>query len=148
MPETMPMAVFRDPRYSVLYRLYKNLENPFSSLDVSSFYQFQWKRTDKLYEMWGFLRFIKALMAKGWELEDGVEVLKEEGKYRLASLESGTEIRLKRENAEIRLVYDGIVPGNSADTSRDKAPSTPTTPTGSRTLGWTTTKKASTTAPS
>ena len=81
MPETMPMAVFRDPRYSVLYRLYKNLENPFSSLDVSSFYQFQWKRTDKLYEMWGFLRFIKALMAKGWELEDGVEVLKEEGKY-------------------------------------------------------------------
>lgn len=122
MPETMPMAVFRDTRYSVLYRLYKNLENPFSSLDVSSFYQFQWKRTDKLYEMWGFLRFIKALMAKGWELEDGVEVLKEEGKYRLASLESGTEIRLKRENAEIRLVYDGIVPGNSADTSRDKAP--------------------------
>lgn len=122
MPETMPMAVFRDPRYSVLYRLYKNLENPFSSLDVSFFYQFQWKRTDKLYEMWGFLRFIKALMAKGWELEDGVEVLKEEGKYRLASLESGTEIRLKRENAEIRLVYDGIVPGNSADTSRDKAP--------------------------
>lgn len=122
MSETMPMAVFRDPRYSVLYRLYKNLENPFSSLDVSSFYQFQWKRTDKLYEMWGFLRFIKALMAKGWELEDGVEVLKEEGKYRLASLESGTEIRLKRENAEIRLVYDGIVPGNSADTSRDKAP--------------------------
>ena len=122
MPETMPMAVFRAPRYSVLYRLYKNLENPFSSLDVSSFYQFQWKRTDKLYEMWGFLRFIKALMAKGWELEDGVEVLKEEGKYRLASLESGTEIRLKRENAEIRLVYDGIVPGNSADTSRDKAP--------------------------
>lgn len=122
MPETMPMAVFRDPRYSVLYRLYKNLENPFSSLDVSSFYQFQWKRTDKLYEMWGFLRFIKALMAKGWELEDGVEVLKEEGKYRLASLESGTEIRLKREKAEIRLVYDGIVPGNSADTSRDKAP--------------------------
>lgn len=122
MPETMPIAVFRDPRYSVLYRLYKNLENSFSSLDVSSFYQFQWKRTDKLYEMWGFLRFIKALMAKGWELEDGVEVLKEEGKYRLASLESGTEIRLKRENAEIRLVYDGIVPGNSADTSRDKAP--------------------------
>lgn len=122
MPETMPMAVFRDPRYSVLYRLYKNLENPFSSLDVSAFYQFQWKRTDKLYEMWGFLRFIKALMAKGWELEDGVEVLKEEGKYRLASLESGTEIRLKRENAEIRLVYDGIVPGKSADTSRDKAP--------------------------
>lgn len=25
MPETMPMAVFRDPRYSVLYRLYKTL---------------------------------------------------------------------------------------------------------------------------
>ena len=86
MPETMPMAVFRDPRYSVLYRLYKNLENPFSSLDVSSFYQFQWKRTDKLYEMWGFLRFIKALMAKGWELEDASRSSKKKASTALPAL--------------------------------------------------------------
>ena len=64
MPQTIPMIVFRDPRYAVIYRLYRNLKHPKDSLSISSFYQFQWKRTDKLYELWCFLQFIKALYAK------------------------------------------------------------------------------------
>lgn len=118
----VPMTVFMDPRYSVLYRLYKNLSDPAQSLDVSSFYQFQWKRTDKLYEMWSFLQFIKALTAKGWELEEGISVILEEGRYRLSSLESGTEIKLRREGEEVHLTYDGILPASSADTDRENHP--------------------------
>lgn len=118
----VPMTVFMDPRYSVLYRLYKNLSDPAQSLDVSSFYQFQWKRTDKLYEMWSFLQFIKALTAKGWELEEGISVIREEGRYRLSSLESGTEIKLRREGEEVHLTYDGILPASSADTDRKNHP--------------------------
>lgn len=118
----VPMTVFMDPRYSVLYRLYKNLSDPAQSLDVSSFYQFQWKRTDKLYEMWSFLQFIKALTAKGWELEEGISVIREEGCYRLSSLESGTEIKLRREGEEVHLTYDGILPASSADTDRENHP--------------------------
>ena len=78
MPETLPMTVFLDPRYSLLYRLYRNLKNPADSLSVSSFYQFQWKRTDKLYELWCFLQFIKALEEKGWELATGPAVVQED----------------------------------------------------------------------
>lgn len=122
MPGEVPMAVFMDPRYSVLYRLYKNLSDPAGSLDVSSFYQFQWKRTDKLYELWGFLQFIKALTAKGWELEEGISVIKEEGRYRLSSLESGTEIKLRRGGEEVHLTYDGIVPSSSSETDRENHP--------------------------
>ena len=118
----VPMTVFMDPRYSVLYRLYKNLSDPAQSLDVSSFYQFQWKRTDKLYEMWSFLQFIKALTAKGWELEEGISVIREERRYRLSSLESGTEIKLRREGEEVHLTYDGILPASSADTDRENHP--------------------------
>ena len=122
MPEEVPMNVFMDPRYSVLYRLYKNLSDPSGSLGVSSFYQFQWKRTDKLYELWGFLQFIKALTAKGWELEDGISVIKEEGRYRLASLEAGMEIKMRRDGEEVHLIYDGILPASSADTDRENHP--------------------------
>lgn len=118
----VPMTVFMDPRYSVLYRLYKNLSDSAQSLDVSSFYQFQWKRTDKLYEMWSFLQFIKALTAKGWELEEGISVIREEGRYRLSSLESGTEIKLKRDGEEVHLIYDGILPASSSDTDRKDHP--------------------------
>ena len=116
------MTVVMDPRYSVLYRLYKNLSRPAQSLDVSNFYQFQWKRTDKLYELWSFLQFIKALTARGWELEEGITVIKEEGRYRLSSLESGTEIKLKRDGEEVHLIYDGILPASSSDTDRKDHP--------------------------
>lgn len=122
MPVIAPMTVFRDPRYAVLYHLHKNLEHPADSLDVSGFYQFQWKRTDKLYELWGFLQFIKALAKKGWEVEDGVSVLKEDGKYRLASLEAGARIRMTRDEEEIHLIYDGLVPSSSAETDRYEEP--------------------------
>ena len=118
----VPMTVVMDPRYSVLYRLYKNLSRPAQSLDVSNFYQFQWKRTDKLYELWSFLQFIKALTARGWELEEGITVIKEEGRYRLSSLESGTEIKLKRDGEEVHLIYDGILPASSSDTDRKDHP--------------------------
>ncbi len=122
MPSMVPAAVFRDPRYAVLYRLHKHLENPTSSMDISNFYQFQWKRTDKLYELWGFLQFMKALVKKGWELEDGVSVIKEEGTYRLSSLESGTTIQLQRGDEEIHLIYDELVPQTSAETNRETQP--------------------------
>lgn len=122
MPETLPMTVFLDPRYSLLYRLYRNLKNPADSLSVSSFYQFQWKRTDKLYELWCFLQFIKALEEKGWDLATGPAVVQEDGKYRLSSLEEGTEITLSRNDEKIRLIYDGTVPQHASDTDRETDP--------------------------
>lgn len=122
MPDEMPMNVLMDPRYSVLYRLYKDLADPSQSFAISDFYQFQWKRTDKLYELWGFLQFIKALSAKDWELEEGISVIKEEGRYRLSSLESGTAIKMKRGNEEVHLTYDGILPSSSAETDRENEP--------------------------
>lgn len=122
MPETLPLTVFLDPRYALLYRLHRHLKNPGESLAVSSFYQFQWKRTDKLYELWCFLQFIKALEEKDWELLTGPAVMKEDGKYRLASLEEGTEITLARNDEKVRLIYDGTVPSRSSDTDRETNP--------------------------
>ena len=72
--------------------------------------------------MWSFLQFIKALSAKGWELEEGISVIREGGRYRLSSLESGTEIKLKRDGEEVHLTYDGILPAASADTDRENHP--------------------------
>lgn len=98
------------------------MRNPADSLSVSSFYQFQWKRTDKLYELWCFLQFIKALEEKGWELATGPAVVQEDGKYRLSSLEEGTEITLSRNDEKIRLIYDGTVPQHASDTDRETDP--------------------------
>ena len=122
MPPRVPLTVLCDARYSLLYGLHKNMENPAQSFSVADFYQFQWKRTDKLYELWGFLQFVKALTAQGWELEEGMAVVKEDGRYRLSSLESGTVIVMRKGEEEIHLTYDGLVPAASAETDRMKNP--------------------------
>lgn len=120
--KNIPMTVFLDPRYSILYKLHKNLNKPEESLSVSSFYRYQWKRTDKLYELWCFLQFIKALTKNGWEVKKGPSVEKKDGKYRLSSLESGTVICLKKEKKEVYAVYDGLIPETSKETSRKRNP--------------------------
>ena len=117
-----PLTVFMDPRYRLLRRLGHALQHPEKSLAVSSFYLFQWKRTDKLYELWCYLHFLKALAEKGWEMTDGPAIRKTDGQYRLESLESGTAITLKRGEDRVRLVYDALIPDTASETDRDENP--------------------------
>ena len=115
-------TVFRDPRYSLLYRLHRHLAHPEESLSVSSFYRFQWKRTDKLYELWCVLTFVKALAREGWRTESGPAVTEEGGQYTLDSLEAGTAIAMARGEERIRLVYDAAVPATASATNREESP--------------------------
>lgn len=116
------MAALRDPRYAVLYRLRQRLDHPEDSLAVSSFYRFQWKRTDKLYELWCFLTFIKALGAGGWRMESGPALRGSGSRYILESLDAGTVIRMKKGSDQIHLVYDAVIPDTAAETDRDHDP--------------------------
>lgn len=122
MPKYIPMQLFMDPRYGALYRLHKHLEHPEDSVFVSPVYLIQWKRTDKLYELWCFLQFVKALVSTGWELEEGPAIKTEEGRYRLDYLESGTVIVLRRGDETLRLAYDKLIPGSGEDTDRKHNP--------------------------
>lgn len=49
-------------------------------------------------------------------------MVQEDGKYRLSSLEEGTEITLSRNDEKIRLIYDGTVPQHASDTDRETDP--------------------------
>ena len=122
MPKYIPMQLFMDPRYGALYRLHKHLEHPEDSVFVSPVYLLQWKRTDKLYELWCFLQFVKALVSTGWELEEGPAIKTEEGRYRLDYLEPGTIIVLRRGDETLRLAYDKLIPGSGEDTDRKHNP--------------------------
>lgn len=115
-------AAVQDPRYSVLHRLYRRMRHPEDSLSVSPFYRFQWKRTDKLYELWCFLTFLKALGRSGWQMEAGPAVTEDGGQYTLESLEPGTAVRMRRGDETVRLVYDAVVPDTAADTDRMTRP--------------------------
>lgn len=115
-------TVARDPRYAVLSQLHRNLRHPEESLSVSSFYRFQWKRTDKLYELWCVLTFVKALASKGWQMEKGPAVTSDGSNYILESLDAGTSLLMRRGAETLRLVYDDPIPASAADTDARTAP--------------------------
>lgn len=115
-----------DVRYRTLYQLSRELKNLKKQVKLDSNYAYYWKRTNLLYEMWGYIRFIKALQSKeldfrpvnGW-IYGNQEVL---DTWKIPFLESGTSIKFqhKSKNMWINLVYDTAIPNNKKFTTFDR----------------------------
>jgi hypothetical protein len=118
---TIPPVMNSDPRYRALYQLYRELKNEQFLLQIHQSYSYQWKRTDKLYEIWGYLQFIKTLAGEelgfvaeqGWlysQTLDGTSLL-------VPTLPSNTEVVFRKEDLRIHLVYEAHLPSQSRLTS-------------------------------
>jgi len=100
-----------DGRYRFLHQISRELKNTKQTIQLNSDFSYRWKRTDKLYEMWGFIKLLKALQSstlnfkpiKGW-IYDDKEIFTS---WQVPLLEEGTTITLKgTEDKTINLVYD------------------------------------------
>ncbi|MFD3158025.1 DUF2357 domain-containing protein [Haloimpatiens sp. FM7330] len=121
-----PHTLFYDARYNCIYKLYRELKNNDFSITLDNKYAFQWKRTDKLYEMWCFIKISKIIMGDkllfkatgGWIFDKKIV----SNKILIPNLESGTKITFKKRNIKLNLVYDEKIPYNSINTSSTKMP--------------------------
>lgn len=124
----VPFVMFADPRYRIIYKLYRDLEDDSAKVKLDSSYSYNWKRTDKLYEMWGFVKLYKLLtngrmnytVDSGWIFSKNTNEV--DYSYIIPSLDSGTSINMCKENIELRLVYDEKLPNKSKETKRDVKP--------------------------
>jgi hypothetical protein len=119
-------GLYLDIRYRKLYQLFREIKNLKKKIKLDSSYAYYWKRTNLLYEMWGYIRFIKALQSddlgfkpiRGWIYgnQDVLDTLE------IPFLESGTSIKFqhKTKNMSINLVYDTAIPNNKRLTTFDK----------------------------
>ncbi|MBS4214923.1 DUF2357 domain-containing protein [Neobacillus rhizophilus] len=113
----IPHVMNSDPRYRAIYQLYRELHQEKSEVRTYPSYAYQWKRSDKLYEIWGYIQFIKALTGdelafspkSGWIFNEdfGTNV------GFIPSLPSNTEVVMRKDNLEIVLVYEGRLPTQS-----------------------------------
>lgn len=121
----LPSVMTLDSRYRVLYQVYRELKNEASTVRLEESYSFQWKRTDKLYEIWGFIKIIKALYeelgykpVQGWLFSSdygGQDVL-------IPALQGGTRILYQKDDLELHLIYEGFIPLTSRETKPDYDP--------------------------
>lgn len=63
-------AMQRDGRYRTVYRFWRDLQSH-SEVRVDASFEYQWKRTDVLWEYWTFVRTIEALKELGFEPVSG-----------------------------------------------------------------------------
>lgn len=116
--ETVPQLVL-DSRYGVLYQLNRALKKKNLRYIVDEQYAYQYKRTDKLYEMWCFLQIHQIIIKEleftpiqGWlyDADYNSEALL------IPVLLPNTIIEYKKNDVVLQLTYDGVIPDKSSET--------------------------------
>ncbi|SFA69845.1 MULTISPECIES: DUF2357 domain-containing protein [unclassified Bacillus (in: firmicutes)] len=121
---SIPHVMHSDSRYRALFQLYRELENEEKNQKLEHSYAYQWKRTDKLYEIWGFIKFIKLLSndehgftpVRGWIFDDQPS----SSSSLTRSLPTGTSIEFIKEDWKLQLVYEELLPTKSDASNRMK----------------------------
>ena len=111
---SIPPVMNSDPRYRALYQLYRELNKEKAQVQIHQTYSYQWKRSDKLYEIWGYIQFIKCMIGEelafvpesGWIYSQAVNM-------NIPELPSNTEIVFRKDNLRAHLVYEAKLPTQS-----------------------------------
>ncbi|WP_024615385.1 DUF2357 domain-containing protein [Clostridium sp. Ade.TY] len=115
----IPHVLIQDSRYNILYKVYKKLhDNDFTSKNNK--YSIQWKKTDKLYEMWCYVKICKIIRddlgyknVNGW-IFNKKNTNKE---YIIQDLEANTTVKFQKDDIIINLCYDTEIPKYSRETN-------------------------------
>ena len=117
--------IILDSRYNIFYKLNKSLYFNKFSITQDAGYDFQYKRTDKLYELWGFLQIHKEIIGglgfkpiSGWIYDEKYDL----NEFIIPVLLSKTTITYHKDNMFIRYTYDGVIPNKSDETIADEIP--------------------------
>ncbi|MTI83923.1 MAG: DUF2357 domain-containing protein [Firmicutes bacterium] len=102
----------KDFRYWFIYRFWQQLTQH-SEVQVQSAADYQWKRTDLLYEYWCFVKTMEAVRKLGftphsgwifshrWDFSDSMFI---------PSIEPGTQVTFYKDTWRLDLIYDQTVP--------------------------------------
>lgn len=73
---SIPKALVLNPNYNFLYKMYVFLNKKQNEVALDKSYEYFWKRTDNLYEIWTYIKTIGALIANGYQPVEGWIFLK------------------------------------------------------------------------
>jgi hypothetical protein len=114
-----PIVMTTDVRYRTLYQLMNNLRRESVDIQLDRSLAWQWKRTDKLYEIWGFIQLLKFLQderlgftpVSGWLYNEEIH-----DHLIIPSIQPGTTVSFSKGDLFVKIVYEGKLPTQSLDT--------------------------------
>ena len=118
----VPAQSMLDPRYGILSKLSNELKANTVRFDIDTKLSLIWKRSDKLYEMWGFLKIVEQLEKIGFVLQQGPNVVTLDKVIKIAALDSEQGFMLKKDAFTVKAYYDKILPGPNDFTDKEYNP--------------------------
>lgn len=105
-------AMQRDGRYRALYKFWWDLQNH-SEVRVDASFEYQWKKTDLLWEYWTFVRTIEALKQLGFEPTSGW-IFDQKWRFPervlIPTIPDGTKVVMTRGDETIAVHYSDRLP--------------------------------------
>ncbi|MFJ8458904.1 DUF2357 domain-containing protein [Lysinibacillus xylanilyticus] len=113
-PMQNSMVIQTDPNYRTIFKFYKDIMVKNYEISLSPEYTYYWKRTDQMYEIWGFIQFIKAFTSEelGYQIQKGwiySASISNERVFVVPFLKQGTTIELIKGDIQVNLVYDATI---------------------------------------
>lgn len=106
---SISMPYLLDIRYRYISELYDSIVHQKFRIKLHKEYEFYWKRSDVLYEIWSFITLIKALMLDGFVPSSGW--IYDDNSILTPFLNDGDRVTLHREkdNITVNLVYNAFL---------------------------------------
>lgn len=106
----IPKALILNPQYNFLYKLYVVLNKKQSEIVLDKAYEYLWKRTDDLYEIWTYIKTIEALIENGYQPDEGWIFSKNPYEDILPRLDSNEVVIFRNLDGNlVRLVFNSAI---------------------------------------
>ncbi len=110
-----------DSRFRVIYQLYREVIADQFRISIESGFSSQWKKTDLLYELWGYLHFCKMLISLGYRPITGW-LFNYTKNFFVPTLKPGTRVKFEKDDLTLQLVYNQALPRREEDTDLENSP--------------------------
>lgn len=98
----------RDVRYGYIYKFYLKVNSNKPTKQLNSNYQLYWKRSDVLYEIWGYLKIITMIKESGYVPISGW--IFDDSNFEIPFIKEGTIVVFEKDNVRLNVIYNEIIP--------------------------------------
>ncbi|WP_251904757.1 DUF2357 domain-containing protein [Lactococcus lactis] len=109
----LPKTLVLSPKYNIVYKMYlKNIRTS-NALHLDDSYNYFWRKTDLLYEIWTYIKTIDSLIEMGFVPESGWIFDYDSWVEPLPFLEDGTKVKMGRGSTSVSVVFNEVLKGQS-----------------------------------
>lgn len=109
----IPKTLVLSPKYNIVYKMYlKNIRTN-NELHLDDSYNYFWRKTDLLYEIWSYIKTIDSLIEMGFVPESGWIFDYDSWVEPLPFLEDGTKVKMSRGSTSVSVVFNEVLKGQS-----------------------------------